>query len=265
MDASTLINSRRSGPSAASARLVDVIIPVYSGLAEVRACLESLLSSKSDSQGEVIVINDCSPESAIDRFLKGLERESRITLLENDKNLGFVKSCNRAAALRPGNDFILLNADTEVHGNWLDRIVAHAATASDIASITPFSNNATIASYPRGGVRRETPEDIPVAQIDEAMSIANVGESVPLPTAVGFCMWVSRAAWQEVGGFDERFGRGYGEEVEFCMASAASGWRHLLACDVFVYHAGGTSFGYESEQLKVEAQQIIDDRYPPLP
>ena len=67
------------------------------------------------------------------------------------------------------------------------------------------------------------------------------------------------------GGFDERFGRGYGEEVEFCMATAANGWRHLLACDVFVYHAGGTSFGYESEQLKVKAQQIIDDRYPHFP
>ena len=265
MDGSTLSNLSKSESSDASTRVVDIIVPVYSGLAEVRACLESVLSSSSDSQGEVIVINDCSPEPAIDRFLKGLERESRITILENDENLGFVKSCNRAADLRPDNDFVLLNADTEVHGNWLDRLVAHGATAGDIASITPFSNNATIASYPRGGVRRETPEDIRVAQIDEAMSIANASESVPLPTAVGFCMWVSRAAWQEVGGFDERFGRGYGEEVEFCMATAANGWRHLLACDVFVYHAGGTSFGYESEQLKVKAQQIIDDRYPHFP
>ena len=265
MDGSTLSNSRRSGASAASTRVVDVIIPVYSGLAEVRACLESLLSSRSELQGQVIVINDCSPEPAIDEFLRRLEGDSGITLLENDENLGFVKSCNRAAALRPDNDFILLNADTEVHGNWLDRMVAHAATASDIASITPFSNNATIASYPRGGAARETPLDIRVAQIDEAMSSANAGESVPLPTAVGFCMWVSRAAWHEVGGFDERFGRGYGEEVEFCMATAANGWRHLLACDVFVYHAGGTSFGYESDQLKVEAQQIIDDRYPQFP
>ena len=265
MDGSTLSNLSKSESSAASTRVVDIIIPVYSGLAEVRACLESVLSSSSDSQGEVIVINDCSPEPAIDRFLKGLERESRITLLENDENLGFVKSCNRAADLRPDNDFVLLNADTEVHGNWLDRLVAHGATAGDIASITPFSNNATIASYPKGGARRETAADIRVVQIDEAMSIANARESVHLPTAVGFCMWVSRAAWQEVGGFDERFGRGYGEEVEFCMATAANGWRHLLACDVFVYHAGGTSFGYESEQLKVEAQQIIDDRYPQFP
>ena len=262
MDGSTLINSRRSGPSAASPRLVDVIIPVYSGLAEVRACLESLLSSSSESQGEVIVINDCSPEPAIEAFLRGLERESRITLLENDENLGFVKSCNRAAALRPANDFVLLNADTEVNGDWLDRLVAHATAASEVGSITPFSNNATIASYPWGGAARATAGDIPVAEIDDAMSIANKGQSVSLPTAIGFCMWVSRDAWQQVGGFDERYGRGYGEEVEFCLATAAKGWRHLLACDVFVYHAGNISFGSGAEHLKIEAQKLVDERYP---
>ena len=262
MDGSTLSNPGRLGASAASMRVVDVIIPVYSGLAEVRACLESLLSSSSDSQGEVIVINDCSPEPAIDKFLKGLERESRITLLENDENLGFVKSCNRAAALRPANDFVLLNADTEVNGNWLDRLVTHAAAANDVGSITPFSNNATIASYPWGGAARETAGDIPVAEIDDAMSIANKGQSVPLPTAIGFCMWVSRDAWQQMGGFDERYGRGYGEEVEFCLAAAARGWRHLLACDVFVYHAGNVSFGSDAERLKIDAQKLVDERYP---
>ena len=244
---------------------VDIIIPVYSGLAEVKACLDSVLSSSSAAQGEVIVVNDCSPEPAIDDFLRGLALESRITLLENEDNLGFVKSCNRAAALRPDNDFILLNADTEVNGSWLDRLVAHATRFSDVASITPFSNNATIASYPRGGARRNSSDDIPVGAIDDAMSAVNAGESVSLPTAVGFCMWVSRNAWQQAGGFDERYGRGYGEEVEFCMATAAKGWRHLLACDVFVYHAGGTSFGDESDRLKVTAQQMIDDRYPDFP
>ena len=81
MDGSTLSNSRRSGASAASTRVVDVIIPVYSGLAEVRACLESLLSSRSELQGDVIVINDCSPEPATAGFLRRLERDSGLTLL----------------------------------------------------------------------------------------------------------------------------------------------------------------------------------------
>ena len=98
----------------------------------------------------MIVVNDCSPEPAIDDFLRGLALESRITLLENEATWASSKVVI-AAALRPDNDFILLNADTEVNGSWLDRLVAHATRFSDVASITPFSNNATIASYPRGG------------------------------------------------------------------------------------------------------------------
>jgi GT2 family glycosyltransferase len=84
---------------------------------------------------------------------------------------------------------------------------------------------------------------VPIAAIDRAMASANAGSSVELPTAIGFCMFVSREAWRITSGFDQRYGRGYGEENEFCLATAALGWRHLLACDVFVYHAGGGSFG----------------------
>ena len=51
------------------------------------------------------------------------------------------------------------------------------------------------------------------------MASVNAGESLSLPTAIGFCMFVSREAWQQAGGFDERYGRGYGEEVEFCLST----------------------------------------------
>ncbi len=245
--------------------LVDIIIPVYSGVEEVKACLNSVLASRNQCQGEIIVVNDCSPEHAIHSYLQTLADEGLITLLVNPENEGFVRTCNRASAVRPERDFVLLNADTEVHGNWLDRMMSHAAAQARVATITPFSNNATIASYPWGGDRRETEDDIRVASLDDAMRVANSGVAVALPTAIGFCMFVSREAWQAAGGFDERYGRGYGEEVEFCLATGQQGWCHLLACDVFVYHAGGVSFGYESTLLKSQAQQIIDERYPAFP
>ncbi len=164
--------------------------------------------------------------------------------------------------MHPDNDFVLLNADTEVHGNWLDRMVSHVEPGAKVASVTPFSNNATIASYPTGATKPATDEAVPIAAIDQAMASANAGSSVALPTAIGFCMFVSREAWRITGGFDKRYGRGYGEENEFCLATAALGWRHLLACDVFVYHAGGGSFGVESTRRKAEAQRILDERYP---
>ena len=72
--------------------------------------------------------------------------------------------------------------------------------------------------------RRETEDDIRVASLDDAMRVANSGVAVALPTAIGFCMFVSREAWQAAGGLDERYGRGYGEEVEFCLATGQQGW-----------------------------------------
>ena len=86
--------------------IVDVIIPVYGGPAEVRACLESVLASDNSMFGSVIVINDCSPEPEINDYLQALSEATLITLLVNEENQGFIQSCNRGAALRPENDFV---------------------------------------------------------------------------------------------------------------------------------------------------------------
>ena len=50
--------------------------------------------------------------------------------------------------LHPDRD-VILNADTEVNAGWVDRLAAHAAREAHVGTITPFSNNATICSYPR--------------------------------------------------------------------------------------------------------------------
>ena len=256
-DEASPVDQRTSVSSA-----VDIVIPVYANEGQVRACLSSVLAHHNEMQGDIVVVNDCSPEPAIHQYLAALADQALITLLTNEQNEGFIVSCNRGAAVHPDNDFVLLNADTEVHGNWLERMVSHVESGAKVATVTPFSNNATIASYPKGATKPESDEDVPIAAIDLAMATVNAGSSVELPTAIGFCMFVSREAWRITGGFDKRYGRGYGEENEFCLATAALGWRHLLACDVFVYHAGGGSFGVESTKRKAEAQKIIDQRYP---
>ena len=87
------------------------------------------------------------------------------------------------------------------------------------------------------------------ATIDAVCRTVNAGRSVAVPTTVGFCMYIRRAALDQVGGFDAAaFGRGYGEENDFCMRAAQRGWSHRLACDTFVYHDGGVSFGAGKER-----------------
>jgi glycosyltransferase involved in cell wall biosynthesis len=86
---------------------------------------------------------------------------------------------------------------------------------------------------------------------------------IDVPTAVGFCMFVRRDCIDEVGLFDaERFGRGYGEENDFCMRARATGWRHVLALDTFVRHSGGVSFGAEKAERVRQAQELLATLHP---
>jgi len=147
-DEASPVDQRTSVSSA-----VDIVIPVYANEGQVRACLSSVLAHHNEMQGDIVVVNDCSPEPAVHQYLAALADQALITLLTNEQNEGFIVSCNRGAAVHPDNDFVLLNADTEVHGNWLDRMVSHVEPSAKVATVTPFSNNATIASYPKGATK----------------------------------------------------------------------------------------------------------------
>lgn len=106
---------------------VDVIVPVYRGLAETRACLESVLAAPVSAPFELIVVDDCSPEPEVGALVDDLAASGRIRLLRNERNRGFVASVNRAMALHPERDVVLLNSDTEVANDWLDRYGVCAA------------------------------------------------------------------------------------------------------------------------------------------
>lgn len=224
---------------------VDVIVPVYRGLADTRLCVESVLAAPVQVPYRLIVINDCSPEPEVTQWLR--ERaagEPRIMLLENEENLGFVGTVNRGMALSQDNDVLLLNSDTEVANDWLDRIRNAAYGDRKIASVTPFSTNATICSYPRFCEDNPLPPGYDTARMDALCAATNPGAVVDVPTGVGFCMYIRRDSLKEVGLFDTKnFGKGYGEENDFCQRAIRSGWRNVHLLDTFVLHTGGVSFG----------------------
>ena len=241
---------------------IDIVIPVFRGEMAVRRCLESVLASEVSSVADIVVIDDASPEPAITDYLETLATANKVTLLRHEHNQGFVESVNEAAELHPDRDFVILNADTEVAGDWLQRLQHHVACNDAVATVTPFSNNATIASFPKLVESNALPRGETTASLHALFSSVNHQSAVDMPTAIGFCTLIRRAAWQEARGFDTVFGRGYGEEVDFCCKLSASGWRHLLAADAFVFHEGGVSFGVEADERKVAAQAIVDERYP---
>lgn len=242
---------------------VDIIIPVYRGLETTAACVDSVLASRPGVEHEIVIIDDCSPEPEVSAYVASLAGRPGIIVLRNAENLGFVGTVNRGMALHPDRDVVLLNSDTEVANDWLRRLVSAAYSGPRVSSVTPFSNNATICSYPRFCEDNLLPDGLTLDEIDAQFAEANASKSVDIPTAVGFCMFIRRDCLDEIGSFDEEaFGKGYGEENDFCLRASHHGWNHLLATDTFVFHKGGVSFKETAIAQQAKAAEVIRNRWP---
>lgn len=240
---------------------VDVVIPVYAGFDDTLACVHSVLTARNRTSHEVVVIDDCSPEPALSEMLGEIASLGLITLIRNERNMGFVGTANRGMKLHPDRDVILLNSDTVVYGDWLDRMVAHAGEG--VGTVTPLSTNATICSYPV--INRNNYEQLEISfdELDRICAEVNAAYSVEVPTGVGFCMLLKRKMLDQVGCFDEaNFGRGYGEENDLCRRALASGWKNVMAADTFVRHTGEVSFAASSKEEQRKGMSALLRKHP---
>ncbi|HSV68806.1 MAG TPA: glycosyltransferase [Methylibium sp.] len=250
--------------AAAADEPVDVIVPVYKGYDETLACLRSAIAARDDGPAmELIVIHDAGPDLKLAAELRRLAADGAFTLIENEKNLGFVATVNRGMRLHPKRDVVLLNADTVLPRDWLARLQRAARAEPNIATVTPLSNRATIFSLPRTCIDNPMPDGADVHRLDALCHRLNDGVRVDVPTAMGFCMYVRRTALEEVGLFDEeRWAKGYAEENDFSVRATARGWRHVAACDLFVEHHGSVSFAGEKSARVAENLAKLDALYP---
>jgi GT2 family glycosyltransferase/glycosyltransferase involved in cell wall biosynthesis len=251
--------SERAGASPSAP--IDVVVPVYNAPQDVARCVDSVLAHTSNYR--LVLIDDASPDTAITAYFADLARRSlpQVTLLRNAVNLGFTGSANRGFAFSRA-DVVLLNSDTVVTEGWLEAIARCAQSDPSIGTITPFSNNAEICSYPRFCADNRWPEGLDPEPTRAAIARAAVPTYPDLPTGVGFCMFVRRALIDAIGAFDPAFGRGYGEENDFCLRAARAGWRNVLCDDAFVLHLGGRSFAGEKARLGARNMPLVLERHP---
>ena len=237
-----------------------IVVPIHRGLSETLACLYSVLSAEPSS--EIVAINDCSPDETLVERLRELASDGLIQLEENERNLGFALTVNLGMALYPDRDVVLLNSDTEVYGDWLERLNRLVHSDAKFGTATPLSNNAEICSYPHWLQDNPMQLESGYETLDRLASHTNQGKFVEAPTAVGFCMYIRRNCLTEVGPFDERFAAGYGEENDFCLRATEEGWTHVIAGNVFVRHVGAVSFGNKTRRRRRRALRLIKKRFP---
>ena len=249
---------------------VDIIIPVYNAYEYTEECIKSILKNTDLNTNRLLLINDKSPDERVLPMLKKYAenyKDKKIEVLENEENLGFVKTVNKG--MKHSNcDVILLNSDTEVTKNWIEKLQKAVYSNDYIATATPFTNNGTICSIPNFGVDNELPENLSLEEYAEVVEKCSKHKYPELTTANGFCMYIKRSVIDEIGYFDdETFGKGYGEENDFCYRALDYGYTHILCDDTFIYHKGTQSFTKENltqtrAQLVESHMKLLADRYP---
>jgi len=238
---------------------VSIIIPIYNAYEETKDCITSVLRN-TNIPYELILIDDCSSDKRIGELLSSLEGIPNIKIVRNEKNQGFVKNVNLGMKLTQ-NDVLLLNSDTIVTPHWLSHIVYCAYSSNHIGTVTPYSNASDI-SIPQLGAKKDFKFlNKSSYQIDKLSFNSNI----EAPTGNGFCLFIKRELIDEIGYFDESFGRGYGEETDFTFRAYKEGWLNIRNDSVFVYHRRHASFNEDaSNKLKSENKKILTERYPDL-
>ena len=199
------------------------------------------------------------------RVLRGTRAAPRIRrccCCATSVNLGFTGTANRGMQLSRA-DVVLLNSDTIVTRGWLDALLHCAATDPTIGTITPFSNNAEICSFPRFCEDNPWP-DRARSRRRRCGDCRGGGADVSRPARPASASASSCAARCSTrsGIFDPAFGAGYGEENDLCLRAARAGWRNVLADNAFVVHTGGRSFAGQKAELGPRNMALLLERHP---
>ena len=239
-----------------------VLVPVYRGLEETKACLDSV-SAALPSYARLLVVDDATPEPGLAAWLDQLAAQGRIILRRHDVNQGFCAAVNTGLAEAQGQDVLLLNSDTLVPPGVLETLRAIAYSDAATGSVTPLSNEAAICSYPSPRGENPMPDLAGATRLNDLARQTNKLAAIEIPTGIGFCLYLRHDCLAATGKLrGEIFAQGYGEENDFCLRARMLGFRHMAAPGAFVAHAGAVSFRAAARGLLTRNLAILNNLYP---
>lgn len=239
---------------------VSVIIPIYNKGKLTLECLASVARHTQDCSYEIILIDDGSapPAQEILTRVKGLK------YIRNQENLGFLRSCNRAAEEARGAFLVFLNNDVQVTSKWLSALLKVFSEYIGVGVVGPK------VLFPDGRLQ----EAGALIQSDASTQLIGLFDDPALPQysitrevdyVSGCCLVVPSALFRQLGGFDAAFAPGYCEDVDLCLRIRDRGLRILYNSEsVIIHHLSATADALSpdyKQALALQHQQILSERW----
>ncbi len=235
----------------------DIIIPVYNAPQWVKLCVFALFeNTNNDLINKVIMVDDCSNNKTKSLLQNLKNKYSKIEVITNEKNLGFVKNCNLAFKKSKADYALLLNTDCLVSKGTIEKLIGHCEENKEIGLICPISSNAanlTLDIFP----------GFNYSQMNELLERKFKGKTFDACTVVGNCLLITKKCLEEVGYLDEIYGTGYGEETDYQFKAMSKGFEAKVAVDTYVFHKSEVSFGTSKEKQEKlnKNREIFFSRY----
>ena len=219
------------------APMVSVVIPVFNNVEYTLCCLGSICRHPAKRSFEVIVIDDCSSDETPE-LVRGI---AGVRYVRNGENLGFIRSCNRGAALARGRYVMFLNNDTQVLAGWLDALV-------DVFDMVPDAGLAgSKLIYPSGhlqdaGTMMNRDGTALMVGLNDAPDKPQYNYMREVDYCSGASILLERDLFTQLGGFDEMFLPAYYEDADLGFRVRQAGKRVMYQpASVVVHHLSVTT------------------------
>ena len=239
-----------------AAREVDIVVCVHNALDDVRRCLESVERTRGENRHRLIIVDDGSDEPTAEYLRRFAGSAVNCELLRNDDAHGYPKAANRGLSSSTGDLVILLNSDTIVTDDWVEKLCDAVFSAPGAGIVGPLSNAASYQSIPGIlGTDGQTavnvlPPGLTPDDMNRWCERWTTDGVLPLvPLIHGFCLGVTREVIDTIGYLDDRsFPKGYGEENDYCFRATEAGFSLVVAVHTYIFHAKSKSY---TEQERV--------------
>jgi GT2 family glycosyltransferase len=216
-----------------------VYIPNYNGSQRIGPALRSLREQSRPI--DVVVVDNGSSDDSLSLLR---EEFPEVTVLALAQNIGFGPALNRAVAEHPADPLILLNNDAAAEPRFVEALLdANAEGVQSVAGVL-LQERAPGLIDSAGVVADRTLMGFDYLHGEPAEAAA--GAADPLGPTGGAALY-DRAAFEAVGGFDERIFLYY-EDLDLALRMSAAGAKCRLAPGARALHAYSASLGAGSAE-----------------
>jgi N-acetylglucosaminyl-diphospho-decaprenol L-rhamnosyltransferase len=222
---------------------IDVVIVAYNRYDLTERCLAHL--DRQTTAHSLIVVDNGSTDETSERLRA---ERPRARLLRLERNSPFAVACNLGVNAGSGEALVLLNNDVECRPGYLQAATAPLARDPAVGSVATLMLQPGEALIDSFGMTSDPTLAGFLRQHGQPAAAAQATDPVlagPPGTAAAY----RRAAWEQVGGLDERL-FAYGEDFDLTLRLRAAGWRTAAAPDAVGVHLGSATHGHRSARQR---------------